>query len=399
MKIGIIDADLMHQGAHYPNLALMKISGHHKRKGHNARILLRTGKRRTGAWRLDELSEPLRSFDKVFVSKVFTHTEAPPELLAARNVEHGGTGFFLADAPPLPRRIERGVPDYKLYDAYIESERARGCRRSFANYELYSMGMTTRGCFRKCPFCVNQKYDASIRWSMASEFVDPRLPRINLLDDNVLACEEWPDIFAEVKATRKQFVYRQGFDIRLLTEASARAINDPKYSGAVTFAFDLMKFKKQIESKLELWRGITRRPTVVFLLVAFESLDVRDVINTFYRIRVCMKFHCTPLIMRFQRWRESPYARIYQNLAGWCFGGCYYYNASQSFREYCKMNGMTKSSREKYQLGDFRYDGDRYLKDGGSKGSSWLSMEEFESLHPDVAREFFDLRLKDVRKY
>ena len=39
MKIGIIDADLMDNGTRHPNLALMKISGYYKEKGHDVKLI------------------------------------------------------------------------------------------------------------------------------------------------------------------------------------------------------------------------------------------------------------------------------------------------------------------------------------------------------------------------
>ena len=39
MNIGIIDADLLDNGTRHPNLALMKISGFNKEKGHNVTLL------------------------------------------------------------------------------------------------------------------------------------------------------------------------------------------------------------------------------------------------------------------------------------------------------------------------------------------------------------------------
>ena len=39
VKIGIIDADLMDNGTRHPNLALMKISGYYKEKGHDVNLI------------------------------------------------------------------------------------------------------------------------------------------------------------------------------------------------------------------------------------------------------------------------------------------------------------------------------------------------------------------------
>lgn len=128
MNIAVIDADLIGIGNHrFPNLAAMKISAFHKNKGDN--VILKLD--------YDDLSQ----YDKVYISKVFIDTEIPMEnkdkslknertvseyysnhpLLRLPNVEYGGTGFFYDKAPSLPEEIEHIMPDYHLYDDFVNS--------------------------------------------------------------------------------------------------------------------------------------------------------------------------------------------------------------------------------------------------------------------------------------
>lgn len=68
MRIAIIDADIVGKKRHrFPNLACMKLSSYHKSHGHDVRLL----------WNYDDLDK----FDKVFISKVFTTTPIPHEVL------------------------------------------------------------------------------------------------------------------------------------------------------------------------------------------------------------------------------------------------------------------------------------------------------------------------------
>ena len=90
--IAVIDADLIGRPRHnFPNLACMKISGYYKSKGYEV-VLKRD-------------YEGLEAFDKVFISKVFTDTPFPDEVLKLPNVEYGGTGFFYDKTPNLPDNI------------------------------------------------------------------------------------------------------------------------------------------------------------------------------------------------------------------------------------------------------------------------------------------------------
>ena len=146
MKIAIIDADLIGRKKHrFPNLACMKLSGYYK--GRRDDVALKTN------------YEGLDKFDRVYLSKVFTDTEMPEGILEKGNVSYGGTGFFYDKAPKLPNEIEHHMPDYHLYDEWVNEQIESGKKRvDFKYYLDYSIGYTTRGCFRQCEFCVNRNY-------------------------------------------------------------------------------------------------------------------------------------------------------------------------------------------------------------------------------------------------
>lgn len=145
-KVAIIDADLIGRKKHrFPNLVCMKLSGYWKEK--DAHVELKTD------------YEGLEFFDKVYISKVFTDTPINESILDLENVEYGGTGFFYDKAPKLPEEIEHHMPDYHLYDDFVNQQIENGIPKSnFKYYTDYSIGFTTRGCFRQCEFCVNRNY-------------------------------------------------------------------------------------------------------------------------------------------------------------------------------------------------------------------------------------------------
>ena len=232
MNIAIIDADLIGRKKHrFPNLACMKISGYYKELGNNVC--------------LKKDYENLEQFDKVFISKVFTDTPINEEILKLPNVEYGGTGFYYDKAPKLSYEIEHHMPDYNLYLNWVNSKlKNGGNRKEFEYYLDYSIGFTTRGCFRKCKFCVNQHYDKSEKHSNLSEFYDESKKYICLLDDNILACPNWKDIFEELNKINKPFQYKQGIDERLLTEEKVKVLSKSKYKGDYIFALIILKIKK-----------------------------------------------------------------------------------------------------------------------------------------------------------
>ncbi len=80
INVGIIDADLLDNGTRHPNLALMKISGFYKNAGHNVELITKYNN--------------LLVYDKIFISKVFTFTKIPDNVINLPNIVIGGTGFF-----------------------------------------------------------------------------------------------------------------------------------------------------------------------------------------------------------------------------------------------------------------------------------------------------------------
>lgn len=114
MKIGIIDADLINRKRHrFPNLACEKISGYHKELGDLVELKLNYA--------------DLDSYDKVYISKVFTDTNCPiNDMNKPNNVQIGGTGFYFDKASDLPCEIEHHMPDYHLYDTWIHEQIDRG---------------------------------------------------------------------------------------------------------------------------------------------------------------------------------------------------------------------------------------------------------------------------------
>ena len=124
MNIGIIDADLIGAKKHrFPNLASMKISAYNKSLGNEVKLIT-------------SYDEDFSQYDDIYLSKVFTATEVPRNVIELPNIHCGGTGFFYDKAPPLKDEIEHCMPDYHLYDEWIstlvEREREREREESFA---------------------------------------------------------------------------------------------------------------------------------------------------------------------------------------------------------------------------------------------------------------------------
>lgn len=384
MKIGIVDADLLGRPKHrFPNLVCEKLSGYWKERGAEVTLLMDYD-------RFDE-------YDMVYVSKVFTDTPVPEWLSETDKVRIGGTGFYFEKALPLPDEIEHHMPDYRLYDDWIRSEvgKARAeCERlgkpfneksfmvQFKEYTDYCIGFITRGCFRKCRFCVNQKFDHVFEHSPLDEFYYEGCKKICLLDDNFLGCPNWKALLQQLIATGKPFKFKQGLDERLLTEEKCEMLFNASYDGDYTFAFDNIADYDLVHKKLEMIRRYAGSKSVKFyVLVGFEGTGAEDIENAFRRLELLMRYQCLPFVMRYQDknrkpWQESEYRGMYIALARW--GNQPNIFKKMSFRHFCEANQALKPA-------------------GASLCATMRAMVDFEKKYPEIAKKYFDLRYEDFK--
>ena len=418
MKIGIIDAEIIGKSKHrFPNLVCMKISSYHKSKGDSVTLLLDY--------------DSVDDYDRVYISKVFTDTEIPCEpvdktgkscdtikewyadnpFLKRPNIEYGGTGFYYRDAPPLPDVIEHSFPDYHLYDEWVEmciekavskddmdeDEYIAKCKRiarQFEYYTDYSIGYLTRKCFRGCKFCVNGNYKKVESASPLSEFMDITRPKLCFLDDNFFGYPCWKELIEPVIQSGKRFQFKQGLDERLLTADKISAMAKWKYDNEMIFAFDNIKDKELIISKLKLIREVApnwKRELKFYVFCGFDRADVwddkfweQDIRDLFERITILRAYGAKPYVMRYERVYDSEYAPFYAAVASYCNQPSMF--TSFSFRLFCQCRGMRKEGYKKYKR-----DIDAYLKNVGFKGSEWRSMEAIAERFPDIAYRYFDI--------
>ena len=364
MKIAIIDADLVGRKKHrFPNLACMKISAYHKSKGDEVVL------------KMDY--ENLDFFDKTYISKVFTDTAVPDDVLNMKNVNYGGTGFYYDKAPCLPDYIEHIMPDYHLYDAWVYEKIKNGAKeRDFICYRDYSIGFLTRGCFRKCDFCVNRNHDRVSIHSPLAEFHAPTRSKICLLDDNFFGTPHWKDLLQELKVLNKPFQFKQGLDERLLTDEKCEALFSSKYDGDYIFAFDNLADAELIESKIKLARKYTNAVMKFYCFCGFDRNNhwdtefwKQDVFELLQRVEILMRNRCIPYVMRFMKYTESPYRGVYITIARWCNQPSFY--KKKSLREFAICNGINSSC--------YKY------------------LEEFERMYPE-AGYYFDLKYEELNK-
>ena len=403
LRIGIMDADLLDNGTRHPNLALLKISGYCKSFGHNVRLIQS----------YDEVAKDghinYMDFDLLVMSRVFKFTQIPDiiyVMIKQGFIAYGGTGFFEINGPVLPKAVEHFKPDYTLYNDYIEWKTGgdeKKKKRDWDDYISYSIGFTTRGCIRHCDFCVNRLSNGVTYWSPVKEFLDE-----SLWDDNIMAAP--PRVFKlvmdDLQATGKPFQFRQGMDIRLMTDEKAKLLCSVKYYGDYIFAFDHYRLddpkeKRQVEQTLRglnVWTKYCTRETKLYVLVAFDSQDEKDIEGAFYRIKTLMEYGCLPYIMRFEKYKDSRFKSLYTQLARWCNQPNFF--KKMSFRQYCVRNEEYHQGIQ-YDTKNGEYNNKLVFPEGFNPRPNFCScyraMIEFEEEFPEIASKYFDLRFEDIK--
>lgn len=129
-----------------------------------------------------------------------------------------------------------------------------------------------------------------------------------------------------------------------MTEKKADIFSNVKYDGDFIFAFDNINDKEKIEEKLKLWRKYNKESTTFYVLCGFYDTTEKDLIDTFERIKILMKYQCCSYIMRYEKCEKSIFKDLYTRLAEYC--NCRAIYKKMSLNEYL-------ISKKFYNLIDF----------------------------------------------
>jgi len=280
-----------------PNLALMKISAWHKRRGDY--VFLNSG------------CNP----DKVYISCIFAENRARALGMAKMfncSVDLGGYGINEAR---LPEEIEHIMPDYSLH-------RIR-----------YSIGFTSRGCIRNCPWCIVPKKEGYIGdHAPISEFYLPQWKKLILWDNNFLASPRWCENLKEIIARKIRVSFNQGLDIRLVDQENAKLLAKVHYYDhkfkrpRLYFSFDTPDIEAQVSKGIETLTKaeIALHHLMFYVLVGFNTSFQQD----YHRFEVLTKMGIKPFIMIYNNRKDKPLLR---HFARWV--NKRYYKVCQ-FRDY-----------------------------------------------------------------
>lgn len=301
MKILLIDVD-----STIPNLALMKLSALHKSQGNQV-----------------ALNRCSRGFnpDRIYISCVFTKNRSKAlgiGKMFSCPVEIGGYGV---NDKQLPKHIEHIMPDYDLYPGMN-----------------FSMGFTSRGCIRECPFCIVWKKEGKIRdHASIKEFWNPKHTRLMLLDNNFLASPKWKENIQFLIKHNLKVSISQGLDIRLMNDEVAFWLQQiesrtPSFKSRMYyFAFDDPSLVDQVDRGIKILNkaGIKSCYLTFYVLCGFNTTHKEDM----ERFKFLRKLGAWPYIMKYNDRTDDKQLNHFDR---WVNG--HYYNMC-SFKNYKPTKG------------------------------------------------------------
>ena len=289
-RVLVVDAD---SKAGFPNLALMKISAWHKQQGDSVDLIMGI-----------PYAQPLIPYDKTYISVIYWQNAIKANTYARMlpgEVDIGGIGDSYKK---LSDEIEHIRPDYALYPT------------------KFSMGFTSRGCIRKCKWCVVPKKEGDIHdHAPITEFLHPKHKKLVLLDNNFLASPMWEKNLQFIIAKKLKVNFNQGLDIRTVTTEKAEMLRDTKIQDwhfkkrKFTFAFDHPSHKRGVIKGIRILRdagiNLSSNNCVFYVLVGFNTTPAQDL----ERIDILRKLDVGPFVMRFNK--EKGEHRILLHMSRW----------------------------------------------------------------------------------
>lgn len=187
----------------------------------------------------------------------------------------GGTGYDIKSY--LPKEIEKStLMDYSIYPQYP-----------------FSIQFFSRGCIRRCPFCLVHDKEGEIR-PVEPVQLNPIGKWIEVLDNNFFANPEWKSA-VDYLINVNQKVNLHGVDIRIMNEEQAYWLNKLKLYKNIHIAWDLPQL--DLTEKLrEVTKYLKPYKLMCYVLIGFNSSVEQDM----YRIERLRELGIKPYVMPYR---------------------------------------------------------------------------------------------------
>ncbi|MCG8506201.1 MAG: radical SAM protein [Sphingomonadales bacterium] len=290
MRVRVVQID-----GKLPNLALMRISAHHRGRGDDVVFTRRVTR---------DLFE--YDYDRVYASAIFSFSRSRLDRLVRefQDVICGGTG------------VDRGL---KVEDVLTVGDHE-------LDYSIYpgfepSIGFTQRGCRMKCRFCVVPAKEGANHSVLTVEQIwrgAGHAKKLLLLDNDFFGQEHWRERIKEIREGGFKVCLSQGINVRLITDEAAEAMASVEYRDDQFRRRRLYTAWDNIGDEQRFFDGIDRlnaagipsRHVMAYMLVGYDRRETWD--RIFHRFDRMVERGILPYPMvydnarkdlkRFQRW-------------------------------------------------------------------------------------------------
>jgi hypothetical protein len=286
----------------FANLAIMKLAAHHKDRGDQVALI---GK---GLTRQDDMPDP----DRVYLSCVFS--ENGSQALGTRWMYDGaefiagGSGVSLNTE--LAPEVTDIPPDYEIYDD-----------RGVPGWP-FAIGFSSRGCGRKCPFCVVPRKEGKIKQETPLEEIVGDRDRLMLLDNNLTMDPKVEEKLIWLRDWGGKVNITQGLDARAMIKRPelAQILVDARFTTRkfdrrmITFAYDHPRYSKIVEKCVAVLEeaGFHLKNQVQFyVLVNYDTTLEEDLA----RVQHLKELGTNPFIMIY---KKSTARGELRKLQRWC---------------------------------------------------------------------------------
>ena len=259
MKVGLIDIE-----PKIYNTAYMQIAAHYKNQGG------------TVSW-----WTPIehRTFHAVFCSSIFNYTDKSD---VPEDAVCGGTGFDVQSRLSLD--IESCDLDYSIYPQ---------CHKSFLWF--------SRGCRRKCPWCVVPAKEGDIR-PVDVKNLNPRGKYIVVCDNDFFGNPKWEGAIRYLQDLKMPCDFQQGIDIRSLTKKQAHSLTKLRWRKRIRIAWDNPADEQKIkEGLIQINQYIPAWKLSCYVLIGFNTTEVEDL----YRVEALRRWGVESFVMPYDK--KDPY--------------------------------------------------------------------------------------------
>lgn len=157
----------------------------------------------------------------------------------------------------LPEEIDEMFPDYSIYPA---------CD--------YAVGFLTRGCIRKCPWCVVPKKEGTIRaYRTWREIKRPDTRKIVFMDNNVLACSHGVEQMRDMIGRDIKIDFNQGLDARLIDDEIAHILSRLKWIRFIRMSCDTDGMLGTVTQAIERLGNHGIKPYRVFVYLLVQDIE------------------------------------------------------------------------------------------------------------------------------